>query len=56
MSDVVIREIAEDEYLDDNGNVVNKFDITKLGNNMRFRMLHPRYLLCVDELGSNTKA
>ena len=52
----VVEEIDEEEYLDFNGNVVNKFDITRLVNNTRFRILHPRYLLFVDEISSNTNA
>ena len=53
MKDGVAKDVEEEEYLDDHGNVVNKFNNTKLGNNTRFRMLYPRYRLFVDEVGSN---
>ena len=42
--------------MDVKDNVVDEFDITKLGNKIRFCMLHPRYLLFVNEVGSNTNS
>ena len=53
---VIVVQVTEEEYLDVKGNVVNEFDITKLGNNTRFRMVHPSYLLFIEKMGSNTNA
>jgi len=54
-ADVAI-EGDDEEYLDVHGNIVGKFDETRLGNKSKFCMIHPRYLLFVDEVGSNTSA
>ena len=56
MSSGVAVEVEDEEFPDVNGNVIGKFDNTKLGNNTRFRMLHPICLLFVDKVGSNTNA
>ena len=52
----VAMEVDEEEYLDVKGNVVGEYDDKRLGNKTKYRMLHPRYLLFVDEVGSNTNA
>ena len=52
----VAMEVDAEEYLDGKGNVVGEYDDGRLGNKTKFRMLHPRYLLFVDEVGSNTNA
>jgi len=52
----VAIEVTDEEYLDVHGNVVGEFDETRLGNKTKFCMIHPRYLLFVDEVGSNTNA
>jgi len=52
----VAIEVDDEEYLDVHGNIVGEFDETRLGNKTKFRMIHPRYLPFLDEVGSNTNA
>ena len=52
----VARRVQEEEYLDVHGNVVSENDDAKLGKKTKYRMVYPRYLFFVDEVGSNTNA
>ena len=52
----VAKVVQEEEYLDVHGNVVSEHDDAKLGKKTKYRMVYPRYLFFVDEVGSNTHA